>query len=413
MIEDEQAIEDALRFWASTYPRRVTKYQRWATSIPEAAETLAQIENDPENAAYISTYSFPSGHSSDKNVPRVDRLFIDFDVPDDGDYRSGKQREDVWVRDMSRLLVRTRKVATYLLNGPDPGCWQAALSGHKGVHLDLVFPPIAPENGTYEQFNAGLSAFVEQAVERLEAQTKLTDLHEYVDVSSADMSRMRRVPNTKHTGATDAFGEDRFCVPVTLKELAQIGPAEYIELTRSRRKITPAMKATPNEVAGEMLTQAIRTASPGGNHQVSGSSVDYDRLHTYVENQNDNISKEDIPFVLSHRPCVLAFIERDDAFSNRAASHLMEMKAITEMMRVGVPIETETNDDTGWTEVVGGPMVDFFEDTPGFDREYTCDRVTQYICRQYVPVSCDKIWQQADQFCVGPSCGIYVHPQHR
>ena len=396
-MADRDLVKAALQAWASTYPRRVTKYQRWSTSLPETVELIMDAERDPEDWPFISTYSFPDGHTKDDAIPRVDRLFIDMDVPDTGEYRSGREAEDAWIRDMSRLLVRVRKVASFLLNSESPDCWQAVLSGHKGIHLDLVFPAVSPNNGDFNQFRNGMGSYAESITDYLRDATNMSDLDEYVDVSSADLGRMRRVPNTIHLGATKSFGEDRFCVPVTLAELSRIKPADYINLTRSRRPVTSSMRATPNEKAGEVLTQRIRSAAMGNARARSGgSTVDRARVEAYEANQNDRIGPDDLAFVMSDRPCVLAFVERDDAFSHRSASHLMEMKAVTEMMRKDVPIET---------------MMDFFGRADGFQEEYTRERIEQYISRDYNPVSCEKIWQQADRFCLGSDCQIWQDEQ--
>ena len=417
-MKDRDYVKDALRAWASTYPRRATKYQRWATSLPEATELIMEAERDPDNWPFISTYSFPDGHTKDDAIPRIDRLFIDMDVPDDGEYRSGREREDAWIRDMSRLLVRVRKVARFLLEAEDSGCWQAVLSGHKGIHLDLVFPPVSTSNGDFNQFRNGMGSYAESITEYLRDATNMSDLDEYVDVSSADLGRMRRVPNTLHFGATKSFGEDRFCVPVTLAELANIKPGDYIDLTRSRRPVTDSMRATPNEKAGEVLTQRVR-AAPTGNlrGRSGGSSSDLDRLLRYAENQKDAIGVDDLGFVMSDRPCVTAFFTDPKAFSYRSASHLMEMKAITEMAEKKVPIELRRDDSgdvllkRGEPTVVGGTMVEAFAQHPDFDRAYTRERIDEYLSRDYNPVSCEKIWQQAGQFCLESDCQIWVDAQ--
>lgn len=417
-MNDRDYVKQTLQAWAGSWPRRVTKYQRWATSVTEATELLLEAERDPNNWPFISTYSFPDGHTKDDAIPQVDRLFIDMDVPDTGEYRSGREREDAWIRDMSRLLVRVRKVATFLLNAKDPGCWQAVLSGHKGVHLDLVFPPVSSSNGTFSQFGTGMDSFADSIGTHLIESTNMDDLEDYIDVSSADLGRMRRVPNTLHRGATESFGEDRFCVPVSIRELASIKPSDYIDLTRSRRPVTDDMRATPNEKAGEVLTQQIRNASVGGFREgTGGSSSDVSRLTEYVENQNERIGVSDLPFVLSDRPCVLAFIEREDAFQHRSSSHLMEMKAITEMAEKNVPIELRRDPDgevlakRDRPTVTGGTMVDVFAQHPDFDENYTCERIDEYISRGYNPVSCEKIWDKADQFCLGSECQIWQDAQ--
>ncbi|OYR54984.1 hypothetical protein [Halorubrum halodurans] len=391
-----ESVEDALRAWASTYPRRATKFQRWATSATEAVELVLDAEDDPSNWPFISTYSFPHGHTKDGAIPRIDRLFFDFDIPDTDEYRSGGKHVDAWARDMSRLLVRTRKVARFLLKSENPDCWQVVLSGHKGVHIDLVFPAVPPSNGDFEQFKNGMSTYADLIVEYLKDATGLDDLDAWVDVDSSDLGRLRRVPNTKHLGASQAFGEDRFCVPVTLKELAEIGPAEYIELTRSRRPVTRAMWATPNNKAGEVLTQHIRTADTTRRSTPSGSTVNRARIDAYEKAANDSITADDLPFVLSDRPCVLEFPKRADAFSHRSASHMMEMKAVTEMMEKEVPIQT---------------MIDFLNQHPAAEEDYTRERIEQYISRNYNAVTCEKIWRQADAFCLGSGCQIWTDVQ--
>lgn len=389
----KELVEDALRAWASTYPRRLTKFQRWATSVPEAAELALESEDDPNNWSFVSTYSFPRGHTKDGGIPRIDRLFFDFDIPDTDEYRSGGKHADAWARDMSRLLVRTRKVARFLLKSDSADCWQAVLSGHKGVHLDLVFPAIDPSNGDFDQFKNGMASYADSIVDYLVDATGLDDLEDWVDVDSSDLGRMRRVPNTKHLGASESFGEDRFCVPITLAELAEINPADYIQLTRSRRPVTKAMYATPNERAGEVLTQQIRVATTTSRSTSSTSTKNLSRIQAYKDQANDSITADDIPFVLSDRPCVVEFPNRDDAFSQRSASHLMEMKAITEMMEKDVPIQT---------------MVDFLNQHPKADEEYTRERIKQYISRDYSAVTCEKIWRQADTYCLKGGCKIWV-----
>lgn len=393
---DKELVKAALREWASTYPRRATKYQRWAVSATEAIELIINAERDPDNWPFITTYSFPNGHTKHGNIPRIDRLFFDFDIPDSDEYRSGGNDAASWARDMSRLLVRTRKVARFLLRTEYPESWQVVLSGHKGVHLDLVFPPIDPMNGDFDQFKVGMKSYSDSIVKYLKDATGLDDLDEWVDVDSSDLSRMRRVPNTLHLGATKAFGEDRFCVPVTLEELADIGPADYIELTRSRRPVTLAMKANPNERAAEVLTQRIKTATPTTGSFNRRANRNPALIDKYEEEANDTITADDIPFVLSDRPCVVEFPKRDDAFSHGSASHLMEMKAVTEMMEKKVPIQT---------------MIDFLNQHPDADENYTRERVEQYISRNYNAVNCDTLWQSAEQFCLKSGCKIWVDSQ--
>ncbi|NUC72593.1 hypothetical protein HTZ84_09770 [Haloterrigena sp. SYSU A558-1] len=413
MKNETELVIDGLTYWADSWPRRVTKFQRWATSPEEAAELVLDAEDDPQNWPFISVYSFPEGHTKDGNVPRIDRLFIDFDVPDDGDYRGGDRGDPTarWVKDMSKLLVRARKVARFLLKTSSPESWQAVLSGHKGIHLDLAFPPIPTSNGDQSQFLNGINGYAESLKQYIIEATGLDDLEVYIDVDSSDLGRLRRVPNTKHLGASQAFGEDRFCVPVTLEELAEMRPADYIELTRSRREVDSRFKPTPNDKAAEVLTQRIRNA-PSSSRRTSGGGATNDpaRLKAYVADQNDKITVDSLEFVLTDRPCIAEFFEREDAFRYRAASHYMEMFAITHMMRHKVPIEIEVSKNAHGketVEVVGGTMVEAFRGLPGFDEEYTCERVETYISLGYSPMKCEKVWQKAPTFCLQDSCGIW------
>lgn len=376
-------IAESLRAVAPTYPRRVGKHQRTVASIKEAAKLLRKAERDENDFPFISTYSFPRGHSSDGEIPRIDRLFIDFDVPD---------RESKWEIAMSRLLVRVRKIAGVILETNNAGAWQASLSGHKGVHLDVTFPPVSEANGDRGQFKAGLGDYASGIVAALAEVTGIDDLDEYVDISSADLARMRRVPNMIHSGATKRFGEPRFCVPVSLDELANITPADYIQLTKSRRRITDGMMPTPSRRAHDRVTVAVRTASTNSTRSVGESRYDTDVVEAYRRGSNGSVGVDDLAFMFTDRPCIQTFIERDDAFEHGSASHLMEMKVITEMANRNVPIET---------------MVDYFSQHDDFDKAYTKQQIHQYIGRQYDPVACETIWDNADQFCIGSDCYLY------
>lgn len=397
-MNDETYVTDALRAWASTHPRRATKLQRWSMSLTESTQLILDSEDKPNDAPFISTYSFPYGHTSDGKIPRIDRLFFDFDIPHSGTYRSGDNDVQAWKDDMGELLSKARKVAQFLQQSDRSDCWQAALSGHKGIHLDLVFPVVGISNGDYEQFKTGMASYSDAIISHISEVTGLDNLDQWVDVDSSDLGRLRRVPNTKHLGASRSFNEDRFCVPVTLTELANLTAEQYIKLTRSRRQITDSMTATPNEKAAEVLTQQIRTAQSSYDKSFGGSSsrastVNTGRIQAYTQNANDSITVDDLPFVLSDRPCVLEFVNREDAFQHGAASHLMEMKVITEMMEKNVPIET---------------MIDFFNQHPKAREDYTRERIGQYISRKYKPVSCETIWNRADSLCLKEGCQIWV-----
>ncbi|MFC7191898.1 hypothetical protein ACFQL7_20650 [Halocatena marina] len=389
--DSRKYISDALQIYASSYPRRVGRMQKTATSRPETLALLTQAERSEADSPYISTYSFPNGHTTESGIPRVDRVFIDMDMPDSCDYRSGRSSQATWAKDMSRLLIRVRKIAKVILKSGKAAAWQASLSGHKGIHLDIVFPPISPLNGSTSQFKNGIKEYMRGIVEYLKNETKISDIEKYIDVSSKDLARMRRVPNTLHGGATDAFGESRYCVPLTIRELSEITPAKYVELTSSRRAVTTDMAPTPSEHAHKVLSQMVRLAS-GRSGQRNSGRIDEEAFEAYKSRSNDNITVDDLDYVMSHRPCVSAFIERDDAFDHGGASHLMEMKAITEMMAENVPVDV---------------MIEWFDQRDDVDTGYTRERIRQYVSRSYNPANCETIWNDASTFCIHNDCQIW------
>jgi len=175
----------------------------------------------PDNPPYVSVYGFPNGHPKDGHVPAIDTLFIDFDIPASGSYRSNNPNIDAWKRDMSALLTRVRAVCKMLLREGRAKNFRAALSGHKGVHLYLDFPAIETADDTLGQAKVGLGQYSQRLLEYLQHETRM-DLEDWIDVDSRDMARLCRLPNTIHSGAASAFNEDRYCVPVSISELSQI-----------------------------------------------------------------------------------------------------------------------------------------------------------------------------------------------
>lgn len=391
IVNELSYITDALDLWADSYPRRIGRSQDWVANKRMAAVKLANYEEDDWEWPFISTYSFPRGHSSENEIPHVDRLFIDFDYPDEADGFGARSRR----QQLSELLVRTRRVAQYLLDEGRAAPFQAVLSGKKGVHLDVVFPAIDPGVGTFPDFKVGLTNYSENLVTHLKEQTGLDDLDKYIDVNSSDLGRLRRVPNTLHRGAQEAVGEPRYCVPVSITELAEIGPDEYAELTSARREVTEEMGAEPSVRAAESIAHQIRSVeSAAGFSFRGGSTVDKSRISEYKENSNDGIGLEELDFVFSRRPCITEYLERDDVFQHRDASHLFEMFCITHMMDRDVPIDT---------------MVAFFEEAGGeaFNEKYTRRKIRDYISRDYNPVNCETVIDRAEMFCAGERCDIY------
>ncbi len=382
-------LEQAIEVWCSTYPRRVTSRQRWAENITDVEYHLSNIY-DNDVAPFISVYGFPNGHPKDGKVPAIDTLFIDFDIPRGGEYRSTNPDPSAWYRDMSGLLTRVRKVSRLLVREGSAVNFRAALSGHKGVHLYLDFPALDPCEGTIGQFKVGTKRYADELVKYLEDSTHL-DLEAWVDVDSSDMARLCRMPNTKHVGASRAFDEDRYCVPVSVRELAEITPNEYVKLTRAPRPVPEECTRDPSERAGSIITQYVREAvAKPQNH--AGSQYDPAALTEYEKQTNDRITLEDVPFLTSNKPCIWAFRERDDMFNHGAASHSMELNAIACLVGLNVPIDV---------------IVEYFSDSDDFDEEYTRGQVESVIARDYNQFRCETVWEQAEQFCLKDSCNIY------
>jgi len=266
-------IRDALSVWAPSWPRRVNRTQEWTHDADSATERLLRAQDDENNSPFVSTYSFPRGHTKENAIPRVDTLFIDFDF-ENGDYQPGSGDRDAWRRDLSHLLVRARMVAR-LLDERGTAGWRAALSGHKGIHLFLDFEPLDTSVGEFTEFVAGLNDYATDLIDDIASETGLDDLHDYVDVTSSDMGRLCRVPNTLHTGATQSFSEDRYCVPITLRELAAITPDRYESLTQAPRTV-PLESRNPNTDVTERIEQYIQTATPGTSRSGTRSEIDTD-----------------------------------------------------------------------------------------------------------------------------------------
>lgn len=384
-------VRSALEVWAPTWPRRLTRRQWWASGPRKATRMLVDAEADPSNSPFISVYSFPNGHTSDGNAPRVSTLFIDFDF-EDGDYEAGSGDTDAWRRDISHLLVRVRRVARYIRDSGRPG-WRASLSGHKGVHLFLDFPPIEPEEGNLYSFINGMDNYANSLIDHIAEETGLRSLHNYVDVTSSDMGRLCRVPNTLHRGASESFGQDRFCVPVSIDELANLTVDDYIEYTSATRPM-PWHSRHENERVGEIITQQIRNATSRATSRATKDySVSYDTslVDEYAKQSNDDITLGDVRFLTSDRPCVWKFHERDDKFQRGSQSHHMELFCIREMVEHNVPI---------------GVMKEFFNNVDEYDSRETEVRIKEVIARDYERFNVKTNHRKAPDFCNYDDCGL-------
>lgn len=373
-------LADAIVVWCSSYPRRVTAHQKWANNPLEVGQ---QIKNaDDGISPFVSVYSFPNGHTKKGNVPSIDCIFFDFDIPRGGEYRSANPDPQAWYRDMSGLLTRVRAVCRMLIEDGYAQYFRAALSGHKGVHLYLDFPPIDADEGSQGQFKQGMRRYSDEFIEFLEQSTHL-DLEAWVDVDSSDLARLCRLPNTKHGGASEAFNEDRYCVPVSIRELANITPHEYSKLTRSTRSIPDECRRVQSENAASTITQYIREATSSGGSRGGASEYDPRALKNYEKNENENITIDDIEFLTARRPNIWAFRSRDDAFDYGASSHAMECHVIASLAQHNVPIDV---------------IVEFFSVIPGFNEQMTRDRIEKVISHKLNPYRNDTLRDQAPMF---------------
>lgn len=341
---------------------------------------------------YYSVYSFPRGHSRDDNIPKVDCIFIDLDV-DGGNYnpKTGDTSIDAWRRDMSELLVRVRMIARAILEEEREQHFRATLSGHKGLHLYLDFPTVAVNNGDFLQFKNGLKKYGEQVMKWLDDAAGGLNIDKWVDVDASDLGRLSRHPNTIHHGA-EYDDETRWCVPVTIEELAELDVDTYLDLTREVRW-SDSFSRTKSESAGNKVVQAIRNAPSTKRQQQSWEST-YDprAVKQYDEQVNEKIGLEDIGFLTANKPCIETFRNNEDAFSQGNASHVMELSIIGRFVEMGVP-----------RDVIHA----FFEDIPGYREDYTDEQIDKIIGRDYREFNCSNIADRAPMFCLGSDCAVY------
>jgi hypothetical protein len=380
--------------FAPGYPRQSSDGRTYQAERYSRAELCEALEDARENEmpGYYSVYSFPRGHSQDGNIPKVDCIFIDLDVSDEYDPKNDKTDFDAWRRDMSALLARARMIANAIIEADQQDHFRVTLSGHKGLHLYLDFPTVSPENGTFQQFKAGLKAYGESVMEWLDETVGGVEIDNWVDVDASDLGRLARHPNTIHHG-TEYDDETRWCVPITVEELADLRVDDYLELTQNPRW-PDDYRREPSQSAGKKVVQAIRSASGSWESATAtaGSSYNSSAISDYEERSNDDIELDDVIFLTSNKPCIEAFRSRDDAFNHGNASHLMEMSILSRFVEMGVPRDV---------------MHDFLEPIPGYDEQYTDNQIDQIIAREYGEFNCNKIADRAPTFCLGESCGVY------
>lgn len=420
---DNELVEDAAKVWCPDYPRKVSSpmpntERGWGQLTAQSVEEVHYHVSEcaPNHPGFVSTYGFPRGHPGDGGIPNVNTIMWDLDRDNDDD-----GTEDGWLRDMNPLLLRVRMFCQELLRQGKAKYWRGSLTGMKGVHLYLDFPEISAEEGSIEQFRKGIREYSGKLMDHMIQAANLPSLDGYMDVSSGrDLSRLTRLPNTVHQKATERFGEPRYCVPVTLTELAKMTPAKYKALTRQPRAVPDMCRRIPNEKAGEIIRREIRNASDsGGSFRGGGVGVpDPEKVDAYKETANSDMDIRRVKLYLSQKPCIWAWRERADMFDHGQQSHIFEMNAIAAMKALKTPIEV---------------MVDFFDEqpdlglsaAPGFDPTFTRNRVETLISRSFTAndehdpedessdehyrgLNCSTILEQAPSFCLGAGeCGIY------
>lgn len=356
-------LRDAIDVWCPTYPRRVTQHQAWAENPSELEAEI--IRASGWSPGYVSVYSFPNGHPRDGVVPLIDTMFIDFDIPADGMYRGESiGNEAAWMQDMDRLLQQVRALSGALIDLDKDYYWRGSLSGHKGVHLYLDFETIPAANGSVNQFRLGLRDYADRMVTELEKVIG-ADLSPWVDVSSADLARLTRLPNTLHEGATHAFGENRYCVPVSIEELSSITPETYKVLTQAPRMVPQRARRHPSPQATKAVTQFVRHAAETPGAGRSSGPINQVSLQQYDDEiANHEIGLDDLPFLFQWKKCLWHYRERPDMFGHGDQSHQMKLATIAELYNAQVPVDV---------------ILEFFDSHPEHDRDVTLREIQNVI----------------------------------
>lgn len=390
-------LYEAMLEWAPDYPRQSTygqgNKQRKVTSQVELKNNLeAAAKSGP---GYVSVYSFPEGHSQDNCIPKIDTVFLDLDIPKgQGSYdpKEGGSLKD-WRRDMSKLLVRARMVAQAILDNGEQDNFRISYSGHKGIHIYIDMEAVDTGLGPIQQYKNGISSYANGVIDALSDSAGVR-LHEWVDVTSHDLGRLARLPNTPHHGA-EHVDWTPYCVPGSVEELAKMDPDGYLEVTRNPRPVLDGGRS-PSGKATAKLTQKIRNADQSSTRSTPGESKHRDNktLENYKQTSNDAIGVKTVKeLLIQSKPCIAAWADRDDAYEHGQASRTMEIAVIKELSSHDVPIDV---------------IVEFFSEIPRFDRTYT-EKLVKDIIARYYPSSfvCSNIVSDAPEFCLGESCHIY------
>lgn len=402
MIDVEMLYETS-KVWCPSYPRQATfsddARQRRVETRGELISNLSAAANSG-GPAYSSVYSFPRGHSRDNKIPRINTLFLDFDIPQsEGSYdtRNGGSLDD-WRDDMQKLLARANLVADGLLNAGLEDHVRVSLSGHKGIHLYIDFDDIPSDLGSIDRYKRGLEDYANLLIDSISDYAGI-ELEKWIDVTSDDLGRLARHPNTPHHGAKHVNWTP-YCVPSSVKELSNLDENMYLTMTREPRSLsdihTTKTERINSERATEKVTEMIKSADTNSysSRNRTGSYRDTERLENYQEQSNDDITIDTVTEILTKdKPCLNAFRERDDAFSHGQESRTMQINIIKDLASKDVPIDV---------------IVDFFRPIDGFNEEY-CQSLVKDIIARYHPSSfvCQNIVDSGGEFCLGEKCQIY------
>ena len=406
------------KVFAPSFPRVSASDHTVQHERRSRGEFVAALEAtaDSEMPGYYSVYSFPRGHPKHDNIPEIDTIFVDLDVTKDHyDPKHGRTSEESWRADMSALLVRARMIARALLESGKAEHFRVALSGHKGIHLYFDIEPIPPANGAKQQFKNGLGKFGEQLMAWLDHAAGGLNIERWVDVDASDLSRLARHPNTRHHGV--AYTDDpRWCVPVTVAELAEMTVDDYIELTSSPRPLPDGYARSPSPTASAKAEQYVREASAANITASNGGAVQTKRkreaLAEYREEiQDDDITLDDVLFLTKNKPCFQAFRERSDAYEHGKQSRVMELSIMGRLLDMRVPLDV---------------IHEFFEPIPGYregavgEKNTTTDILADLLSRdnEYGEFNCvtiaggtgadgGHVAGQAPEFCLGEACQLY------
>lgn len=397
MSLDVGLLYEVSKIWVPDFPRQVTfSGEKKQKRVNSRSELVSSLSNAAANGGpgFVSAYSFPNGHSKDGNIPKVDTLFLDLDIPkNEGVYHPGQGgTKEEWMQDMSKLLVRAKLVARTILDAELEDHVRVTLSGHKGIHIYIDFEAVSNDLGSIDQYKNGLASYANQMLDFF-AKDGAQDIHKWVDVTSDDLGRLARHPNTPHHGAKHV---DRtpYCVASSVKELATMTPSLYLAAIMQPRPPIGSGR-NPSAKAHSVVEQNIEKSDSSTSRSITKSKHrDEDALNEYKQQSNDSIDLETVEELLvKNKPCIMAWRERDDAYDYGQHSRDMEINVIKKLAKHDVPIDV---------------IVDFFRPIPGFDEEYSINLIEDIIAR-YHPSSfvCKNVINSGGEFCLGESCSVY------